>query len=367
MIPNAKTPNAKTPHVKTSPKNVRSLITHYSRFPVSRILLIFFAAILLMSGCTAKQSSAHISETRLLLDTYCTITIHGKVDSDLLNEAFELCEEYEALFSITMENSDVWRINHAGGEPVSVDLRTIEVIKSGLEFGELSDGMFDITIGRLSRLWDFSSKLYDPTSHQLLIPSEADIAEALKTVDYTQIHIDGDTVRLINPHAWIDLGAIAKGYIGDKIAEFLLKRGVTGALIDLGGDVVAVGNRQDGSNWRVGVREPFGDSNGLLGVLEISGASVVSSGTYERRFEKDGKNYHHILDPNTGMPVTSDVISATVVTENALIGEGLSTIAVLMGSEKVRELYRRVPGLIGAVFVLENGEVLMFGDITLYD
>ena len=342
---------------------------------ISRALFVIPAILSLLSGCTDKQASEHISETRLLLDTYCTITVHGTADPGLLSEAFALCEKYEALFSITVEGSDVWRINHAGGEPVTVNPQTIEVIKAGLEFGEISDGMFDITIGRLSRIWSFGSSFNDTSSQHdtpsptdlPYIPSEAEITKAVMTVDYRQVHIEGDTVQLLNPDAWIDLGAVAKGYIGDKIADLLIERGVTGALIDLGGDVVAVGNRQDNSPWRVGIREPFSDLSSLLGVIEVSGASIVSSGTYERRFEIDGKNYHHILDPKTGMPVNTDVISATVLTEKALIGEGLSTIAVLIGSDKAREVYRRTPGFIGAVFVLENGDTLMFGDIKLYD
>jgi len=326
-------------------------------------LLIF-----LLSGCADKQQGEVLSETRLLLDTFCTITIHGNVNMDMLDEAFELCAELEALFSITMEGSDIWRINFAGGGPVTVDPGTIELITAGLEFSGLSDGMFDITIGRLSRLWDFGSG-------ESFVPSGFEIEEALKTVDFAQVHIDGNTVQLTMPHeqphidggdnryAWLDLGAIAKGYIGDRIAELLIKHGVSGALIDLGGDVVTIGSRPDGTPWRIAVKKPFGSMNEYLGVLEVTGVSVISSGTYERRFEIDGKNYHHILDPNTGMPAISDVISATVVTGSALSGEGLSTIAILLGSERASEIFEKAPGFIGAVLVLESGKVLRFGDV----
>jgi len=122
---------------------------------VSIAVLVSFIILMLLGGCAVEQAGKQMSETRLLLDTYCTITIHGSDDAKLLDEAFELISELEALFSITLEGSDVWRINHAGGEPVLVDSRTVEVIEAGLEFGELSDGMFDITIGRVSRLWEF--------------------------------------------------------------------------------------------------------------------------------------------------------------------------------------------------------------------
>jgi thiamine biosynthesis lipoprotein len=300
-----------------------------------------------------------VSETRLLLDTFCTITIHGDVDSaQLLDKAFEMIEEYEALFSMTLEGSDVWRINHFEYEEVTVDPRTIEVIKAGLEFGNLSEGMLDITIGRLTHIWRQAS-VGDGSLDALFEVCQGDGSPD------TRIQIDGDTVRLLNPFTWLDLGAIAKGYIGDKVAEFLVESGVSGALINLGGDVVAIGNRHDGNPWRVALRKPFGEENEWLGVIAVSDASVIASGTYERQFEIDGVMYHHILDPFTRMSVISDVVSATVVAENALTGEGLSTIAVLMGSKRAREMYDRFDGIIGMVLVLEDGELIEFGDTGL--
>ena len=318
-----------------------------------RIIPLFLA--LLIFGCSDAGRGEQLSETRLLMDTYCTITIHGDVSPELLDGAFLLCEELEALFSITIEGSDVWRINNAGGLPVTVDPRTIDLIRSGLVFGELSEGMFDITIGRLSRLWDFSGEPY--------VPSEAEIEKARDTVDYTQVIIHGDTVQLENPDAWIDLGAIAKGYIAYEIAKFLTANDVTGALIDIGRDVVAVGGRQGGDPWRIALQKPFGNFGEWLGIIEVKWASVLGSGTYERQFENAGIMYHHILDPYTGMPVITDIISATVITETAVLGEGLSTIAVLVGSERAQEIFTRANGFIGAVIVLDNGEILKIGNV----
>jgi len=332
-------------------------LSHYKNFRSLFLLLLFCVFIIFTAGCSDSRSNEHLSETRLFLDTYCTITVHGDVDEALLDEAFILLAELEALFSITIEGSDVWRINYSGGEPVAVDPRTMELIEVGLKFGELSHGMFDITIGRLSRLWDFGDEPY--------IPTEAEIEEALATVDYRQVILDGNTVQLANPNAWIDLGAIAKGFMAYEIAEFLAANGVTGALVNLGGDIVAVGNRHDGSPWRVALRKPFGDDGERLGILEVSWACVLSSGTYQRQFEIDGVRYHHILDPNTGKPVISDVVSATLITHTAVIGEGYSTVAILMGSERTQELLDHIPGFVGAVLVLEDGEVLTFGEAYL--
>ena len=327
---------------------------------IKRIIMtaLLIGLLVVCVGCADKQVEI-VSETRLLLDTYCTITIHGSGDSglltDILDRAFEICRELEELFSITIEGSDVWKINHAGGEPVEVDAHTVEVVKAGLEFGDLSGGMFDITIGRLSRLWDFGN------SNR--VPEQDKIDTARMTVDYRQVNINGNYVRLSNPDAWIDLGAIAKGYIADRIAEYLLEQGVTSALIDLGRDIVTIGSRQDGRAWRVGMAKPFGNDSDYIGVLEVAAASVVSSGIYERGFEEAGVWYHHILNPQTGMPAWSDIVSATVIANNAVIGEGLSTIAVLGGSEKAPTLLTQVPGFIGAVLVLENGEIQTLGDV----
>jgi len=336
------------------------------------VFLVFFVLItgIFGTGCAEKQQGVQISETRLLLDTYCTITIHGDINSELLDEAFAICAELEALFSITIEGSDVWQINHNLGEFIVVNPRTLEVINAGLDFGELSEGMFDISLGRLTRLWDFGSG-------ERNIPTDAEIIAALGAGSYKNIHISGDKdIVWIEPPddgddggvgsvgIWIDLGAIAKGYIADKIAGFLIERGVSGAMIDLGGDVVTVGNRQDGNPWRIALRKPFGSMDDWIGIVEASNVAVVSSGIYERQFEVDGVLYHHILDPNTGMPAETDVVSAVVIAESGIAGEGLSTIAVLAGSDRAPEYFEKVPGFICAVLVLSDGEILVFGDTS---
>jgi len=266
-----------------------------------------------------------------------------------------MCAEYEALLSITLEGSDVWRINHAGGAPVEVSPQTIELIRTGLEFGEISGGLFDVTIGRLSRLWDFSG---NPS-----VPGANELEAARSTVDYRQIVVNTDTVRMGDPEAWIDLGGIAKGYIAGCIAGFLIGRGVTGAVVDLGGDVAIVGGKPDGSPWKVGVRRPFGERSELLGAIETGEASIVTSGVYERGFEENGVRYHHILDPNTGMPVDSDVVSVTVVAENAMLGDVMSTIIMLVGSENALDTLGQTPGFFGALLVLKSGELLQLGEI----
>jgi len=309
-----------------------------------------------IAGCDMVRRYEPVSETRLLLHTYCTITVYASNAQPLLKEALDLCAEYEALFSMTAEGSDVWRINNAGGAPVTVAPQTAELVRMGLEYCEMSGGKFDISIGRVSRLWNFGSN----TS----VPSDEALSAAILTVDYTQIVVDGDTVQLRNPEAWIDLGAIAKGYIADKLADFFIERGVTGAVVDLGGDVAIVGKKPDGNPWRLGVRKPFSERGELLGVIETGEATVVTSGVYERQFEENGVLYHHILDPETGFPMQTDVVSVTVVAESSTAGDALSTIALLVGSDIAPYLLGRAPGFIGAVLLLDNGEMIIVGDVT---
>ncbi|MCL2125756.1 MAG: FAD:protein FMN transferase [Oscillospiraceae bacterium] len=307
-------------------------------------------------GCEDKNAAKPVSETRLLLDTFCSITIYAPQDEELLSDAFGLCEELEALFSISAEGSDVWNINHAHGEPVAVSPQTAELIRAGVEYGEMSGGMFDISIGRLSTLWDFTGMSG--------VPAEADIAAARETVDYRKINIAGNVVQMGNADAWIDLGGIAKGYIADCIAEMLRGRGATSAIIDLGGNIVTIGKKADGSLWKIGVTDPFGERTDLIGIIETGEASVVSAGTYERRFVVDGTAYHHILDPGTGMPVRSGVAGVTIVSESSMDGDALSTTLLLLGSGDAAAVVERAAGIEGAVLVTDGGEIHRFGDLV---
>jgi len=321
------------------------------RKSIAYFIIIAFAVML--CGCYGGKAEP-VGETRLMLDTVCSITIYDPPDRQLVSEAMELCEEYEKLFSVTIEGSDVWRVNHAGGAPVTVSDETAQVILAGLSFGGISGGLFDITIGRLSGLWNFKGT---PS-----LPAAQEIAAARDTVDSSKISLTGNTVQMADTDAWLDLGGIAKGYIADRLASFLKEKGVKGAVIDLGGNVILVGKKPGGNLWRVGVTKPFSESGELLGTIETGEASAVTSGIYERQFESGGRIYHHILDPRTGMPVESDVVSATVIARSSMTGDALSTMFVLLGSSAA-ELLGSVPGFIGAIVVLDSGEVLEYGKV----
>ena len=318
-------------------------------------IVIAFHAFGLLFGCAKSQKALPISETRLMLGTFCAITLYNEKDMRLLDEAFELCAQYEALLSMTIRDSDVWRINNASGQQTEVSDLTAFVIREGLRYSELSGGMFDISIGKLSSLWDFTGSSGVPTS--------SEIAAARAGVGYQRVTITDNLVTLSDPETWIDLGAIAKGFIADAVASFLKDNGVGAAVIDFGGNIVTVGQKPDGGVWRVGIAKPFSDRNETVGITETNEASIVSSGTYERYFIQDGELYHHVLNPFTGKPSGSGVVSATVVSESSMQGDALSTIILLLGSECVNDLLLEMPEIMGVVLVLENDEVLVFGDI----
>ena len=329
-----------------------SSINHFVRW----YIILLLSAGLASGACAPKTPQRPLSETRLLLDTVCTVAIYDPAaDKDLPGEALDLCAEYERLLSRTIEGSDIWRINHAGGQPVTVDTRTAAVIQAGLEYGAFSGGLFDITIGQVSALWDFSG---NPA-----VPSPAQLSAAQETVDYRRVTVTGNTVQLAHAGAWLDLGGIAKGYIADQLAAFLKERGVNAAVIDLGGNIVTVGAKPDGKPWRIGIEQPFSGRREVIGALNTGEASIVTSGIYERQFEENGVLYHHILDPASGLPSRSDVISATVVSQSSTVGDALTTIIILTGSEKAPALLEQAPGLMGALLMLENGELLQYGEV----
>ena len=216
-------------------------------------------------------------------------------------------------------------------------------------YSELSGGAFDITIEPVSSLWDF-------TSGEKIVPDAETIAEKQACVGYEDVELKGNKLRFKKEGMGIELGAVAKGYIADKVKEYLVSEGVKSAVIDLGGNVLCVGEKPDGKPFKIGIQKPFADRSETVSAVEIAGTSVVSSGIYERYFEKDGKLYHHILDPATGYPYENGLVSVTVLSEESADGDGLSTACFALGLEKGLELIEQTPDT-EAMFITEDGEM----------
>ena len=315
-------------------------------------LLLF---IVLMTGSVSTRTYAATApmaeRTGFFFDTVITISLYDTADEAILDKCFEKLAYYESIFSRTREGSDVWNINHNNGEAVSCAPETIDIIGKALSWCEASNGALDITIAPVVDLWDFHE------DSEKIIPEEKTLAEAVSHVDYKTVEIDGEKVRLKDPEAGVDLGAIAKGYISDGIRDILRAEGCASALINLGGNVLAVGKKPDGKPFNIGIRRPFGETAAdLIQVVSAENASVITSGTYERYFEKDGVIWHHILDPKTGEPVRNGLTSVTILSADGTDGDALSTACFVLGREKGMELIESLDG-VEAMMVDENGEV----------
>lgn len=309
------------------------------RFTVLCIVSVLFC------GCSATTKEP-LSKTGFYFDTVITITLYDSKDEKIINTCFDYCKEFENLVSRTIATSEISMINHANGQPVEVSDTTIELLKKGIEFGELTDGAFDITIAPLSELWDFKN---NPGN----VPSESDINELLSHVNYKNIVIKENTVTLTDPRAAIDLGGIAKGYMADRLKEYLLGEGVTSAIINLGGNVLTIGEKPDETSFNIGIQKPFDEQNATITSVSVKDTSVVTSGSYERYFEVNDTIYHHVLDTDTGYPCDNELLSVTILSEESIDGDALSTSCFALGLETGQKLIESLEG-IDAIFVTEE-------------
>ena len=313
-----------------------------------KAICLFYIAIMLLSsicftGCTDKKAT--ITKTDFYFDTVVTITLYNASEKNI-NECFSLCEKYEKLFSRTDENSEISQINQnsKNGIYTTVSDETLELIEYGIEYSRLSNGRFDITIGNLTSLWDFTEQ----TDKKL--PKEADIQAAVSNLGFSQIDIQGNEVLLTNPDISLDVGGIAKGYIADKLKEYLLSQNVKKGILNLGGNVLLIGTKTDGSNYNIGIQKPFDEDGLVIAVVNASDKSIVTSGVYERYFYLEDTLYHHILDTSTGYPVSNNLLSVTIISDNSIDGDGLSTGIFSLGMQEGIKLIESLPD-VEAVFV----------------
>ncbi|MGI5894457.1 MAG: FAD:protein FMN transferase [Candidatus Merdivicinus sp.] len=322
---------------------------------IAAAVAVFFAVIF-----DGNRNSDPISQSAFKLNTVVTITIYDSQDTSLLQNCMELCDHYEQIFSRTLPDSEIARLNRGeladadGYSTLSSD--TAALIEEGLRYSARSDGAFDLTIGAVSSLWDF-------TSSERHVPSADSIEQALPYVGWEQLEF-ADENRLYMPEGVkIDPGAIAKGYIADRLKEYLISEGVESATINLGGNVLCIGSKPGGDPFRIGVQKPFADRSETVGILDITDCSVVSSGIYERYFEEDGKFYHHILDPATGYPCENSLSSVTIISESSVEGDALSTACFALGLEKGLELVESLPG-VEAIFIEKDGTMHFSDDFS---
>lgn len=318
------------------------------------IVCVFLAIVFVIrQQTTAKNAQEPIHISGFKLNTVVEITIYDSADESLLEEALALCGQYEKRFSRTLESSEVYQLNHRllpkDGSHYTVSSDTANLIAQGQKYGQLSNGAFDITLEPLSSLWDF-------TSGDKIIPEQEQINKALPHIGWEKVQVQGGRIAFTDNETRLDLGAIAKGYIADRMKEFLVSKGVKSATINLGGNVLCIGGKPDGTPFRIGIQKPFADRNETVAIVDITDRSVVSSGIYERFFEKNGALYHHILNPRTGYPYDNGLVAVSIICDESVDGDGLSTACFALGLERGLALVDSLPD-VQAIFITDDYQV----------
>jgi len=314
---------------------------------ITAFALTVALAVSVLCSCSAKPVD-EIERTSFLFDTIISIKLRCSADAEsILEESFDLCERCDKLFDRYDPESDIFRINHSGGTPCEVSSETAELIGMAPGYSRISGGRYDISCGRVTALWDFAAE-------SPIVPDASALKAALATVDWQSITLEGSTVT-VPDGTELDLGGIAKGYIADRLVDHLRSSGVRSAIINLGGNVYALGDK-DGQPYKVGIQSPFG--SGSLGHVSVSDCSVVTAGSYQRCFELDGKLYHHILDLTDGMPSRSGLASVTVISESSAQADALATVCFILGLEDGMRLIESTDST-EALFVTEDGQIHM--------
>ena len=317
------------------------------------------------TGCRTSQGP--ITGSDQLLGTLLQVAIHDDgYDRRLIDRAFERVAEIERRMSTSEDDYDTTELlevnRNAGFDAVTVSPETFSVVSAAAAYSELTAGSFDVTIWPLVRLWRIGS---GGTS----VPAENEIRAAQALVDYRELQLDETTRELFLPRQGmgVDVGAIAKGYAADEAARILREAGVEHALLDFGGNILVIGNKPDGSPWRIGIQRPDAERSRYLGIVSTANRTVVTSGPYERFFMEDGVRYHHILNPKTGFPARNGIEQVTIIADVSMDADALSTSTYVMGLERGMQLVESLEG-VEAIFVMENRNVhLTRGAAEMFD
>lgn len=312
---------------------------------------IGFLLCLFISGCSKNSDMQEYTKTIFAMDTVMDLKLYSDNGGNALEEAEKEILRIEKLFDRGNKDSEIYKINQNKIAEVSSD--TAEVISEAIAISQKTNGAFDITIAPVMDLWGFFGG-------EFKVPSDDELKFALSKVRYENVQIKDNRI-LISENTTIDIGGIGKGYASDKVAELLKRNDVKSAIISLGGNVYALGKKPDNSLWTVGIADPNSPAQ-PVGKLRIADKAVVTSGGYQRYFERDGVTYHHIIDPKTGKSADNGLASVTIISDSGTNADGLSTSLFVMGLEKSIEFWRRNKNF-EAVFVDSQGAVYITSGI----
>lgn len=297
----------------------------------------------------AADKETEASKDLFAMDTYMTLTAYGEHAQEAVDKAAERVEALDALLSTGNENSEIYQLNQNGEATLSEEGGYL--VERALELYKKTEGAFDIAIYPVMQAWGFPTQDYH-------VPDDDTLKEKMALADASKVNYDKDTRKIFfdQDGMEIDLGGIAKGYTSSQIMQIYQDCGVTSGLVNLGGNVQALGCKTDGSKWRVAIQSPD-DTEEYLGILEIEDQAVITSGGYERYFEEDGVTYHHIIDPAIGYPADSGLISVTIVSDDGTLADGLSTSLFIMGEEKAAQFWRENSDEFEAIMETSDGEL----------
>ncbi len=304
--------------------------------------------VMALSACSASNTASapenEAEKTVYAMDTVMTLKAYGENAQKALDAAEREIERLDSMLKRGDKGGEIYKVNSEKSAQVSDDTATL--VKDALEICSSTDGAFDISIAPVMDLWGFYTKNF-------YVPSENEISAELSRVDYKNISVDDNVISVSN-NSQIDLGGIAKGYLSERIMDIFKDNGVNSGIVSLGGNVQTLGKKPDGSEWKVAVQNP--DDDTYIGYVSVSDKAVITSGGYQRFFERDGAIYHHIINPKTGYPARSGVKSVSVVSDNGTLADGLSTALFVMGLDKGTE-YRRSREGFDVIFVTDDNRI----------
>lgn len=320
------------------------------------LILFVFAFIFIFKkfnpSNTSKETITPVSKSEFCLGTVVEIKIYDKATDDIFTGAFHILKRIEDRMSLNLDNSEICNINkNAGKESVKVSDETFSVVERGKYYSTLSNGLFDISVGPLVKLWGIGSD-------NARVPSSDEINSTIKKINYKNILLDkpNTSVKLVNEGMMLDLGGIAKGYAADEIARYLKSKNIQHAIINLGGNVLVMGSKPNGQPWSIGIQNPMDSRGENIGAIHVKNKTVVTSGIYERYFEEDGEKYHHILNPFTGYPVENSLVSVSIVADKSIDADGLSTSTFALGLKDGSKLIESLDG-VDAIFITNDNNV----------
>jgi thiamine biosynthesis lipoprotein len=330
----------------------------------SKLKLILFSALVmaLLSSCAAgdvaDREPVLRQDTRVdFLGTVITLSGYDDIGQGVFDEAFALVADIDERMSANSQDNELAPISaKAGDGPVPVSHDTYALVQWAVEFSQMSGGAFDITVGPVMELWKLDGAF-------AVRPEEAAIKDRLPLVGYQNITLEEDGILLNLPEMKLDLGGIAKGYACDTVLDYLKRQNIHKALLDFGGNVYAHGTKPDGSAWKIGIRSPLIGDDEIACAVSVQDRAVVTSGGYERYFQEDGTTYHHILNPQTGYPAASGLLSVTIVDPSSTRADALSTACFVLGLEEGYALLESLPDSEG-VFITEDKAIYLTSGLS---